>query len=232
MEPQRGGRRPRTAPEELRRRRRDQGPGSGGRGGSGGGANRVPAPQRDGHHRDLNYVVRNVPGFIPFETLPANTQSSPEMFGSLTADYTFPEDASHPGHRRAASSCRRPSRASSLTAGSPRREPSSYVSKGTSRFSPMTRTATPIFQGRVSLRWDLSTMLERIHLGPVHPRQQRHPRRHRSHRGHARPCASSRAPTSSASRRRFRRASRTPPGRALRIPLASRAAAEAGPSPA
>src|ERR1700748_3055930 len=40
-----------------------------------------------GIYRDLNYVVRNVPGFIPFETLPANTKTDPEMFGSLSADY-------------------------------------------------------------------------------------------------------------------------------------------------
>src|SRR6202041_612755 len=37
--------------------------------------------------RDLNYVVKNVPGFIPFETLPKDASTQPEIFGSLSADY-------------------------------------------------------------------------------------------------------------------------------------------------
>ncbi len=37
--------------------------------------------------RDLNYVVRNVPGFVPFETMPKDAQTDPEIFGALAADY-------------------------------------------------------------------------------------------------------------------------------------------------
>jgi hypothetical protein len=50
-----------------------------------------------GIFRELNFVVRNVPGFIPFETLPASAKTDPELFGSIAADYHFPNAHLTPG---------------------------------------------------------------------------------------------------------------------------------------
>ena len=43
--------------------------------------------------RDLNYVVKNVPGFIPFNTLPAQSSTQPELFGSVAADLELHQGA-------------------------------------------------------------------------------------------------------------------------------------------
>ena len=75
---ERRGRRPRPAPEELRRRRRHQG------------SSRPAAAALQGNlksgffrasltgiYRDLPYVLRNQPSFIPFETLPKDAKTDP-----------------------------------------------------------------------------------------------------------------------------------------------------------
>jgi hypothetical protein len=41
--------------------------------------------------RDLNFIVFNVPGLVPYQALPANTEVQPELFGQLSADYFFPK---------------------------------------------------------------------------------------------------------------------------------------------
>lgn len=47
--------------------------------------------------RDLNYVVRNVPGFIPFNTTPKSAATQPEAFGAFALDLHFPEPRLTPG---------------------------------------------------------------------------------------------------------------------------------------
>src|SRR5262249_53793701 len=47
--------------------------------------------------RNLNFVVRNVPGLIPVETLPSSLQTGPELFGAVSADYNFPDLHLTPG---------------------------------------------------------------------------------------------------------------------------------------
>jgi hypothetical protein len=39
--------------------------------------------------RDLNFIVFNVPGLVPYQALPENTKVQPELFGQLSADYFF-----------------------------------------------------------------------------------------------------------------------------------------------
>jgi hypothetical protein len=47
--------------------------------------------------RDLNYVVRNVPGFIPFNTTPKSATTQSEAFGAIAVDYHMPDLKLTPG---------------------------------------------------------------------------------------------------------------------------------------
>lgn len=47
--------------------------------------------------RDLNYVVRNVPGFIPFNTTPQSASTQPEAFGAVAVDYHIADWRLTPG---------------------------------------------------------------------------------------------------------------------------------------
>jgi hypothetical protein len=47
--------------------------------------------------RDLNYVVRNVPGFIPFNTTPKSATTQSEAFGAVALDYHLPDLKLTPG---------------------------------------------------------------------------------------------------------------------------------------
>ncbi len=47
--------------------------------------------------RDLNYVVRNVPGFIPFNTTPQSASTQPEAFGAVALDYHIADWRLTPG---------------------------------------------------------------------------------------------------------------------------------------
>jgi hypothetical protein len=108
--------------------------------------------------RDLNYVVRNIPGFIPFETLPQDSKSQPEIFGSLAATYHLPDLHLTPG---IAGGVQLPSTfQSQFTEGSvPASRTIVVRSQGDESILPYDQGRLPIFQGRVSMRWDLSRML-------------------------------------------------------------------------
>src|SRR6185437_10725516 len=47
--------------------------------------------------RDLAYVLRNQPSFIPFETMPKDATTTPEIFGSAAVDYYFDGPRLTPG---------------------------------------------------------------------------------------------------------------------------------------
>jgi len=108
-----------------------------------------------GIYRDLNFVVRNVPGFIPFETLPSSAKTDPELFFSGAADYHFPALHLTPG------------------IGGGLQMPATFRSQfddgaviaqrvivvrqqGDESILPYTKDRTPIVQARASLRWDIS----------------------------------------------------------------------------
>ena len=49
-------------------------------------------------YRDLEFLLFNVPGFVPFEALPSgNIQVNPEYFGAIAIDYHFPKSHLTPG---------------------------------------------------------------------------------------------------------------------------------------
>lgn len=43
-----------------------------------------------GFWRNLEYILRNVPSFVPFEGIPSQATTDPELFTALTVDYHFP----------------------------------------------------------------------------------------------------------------------------------------------
>jgi hypothetical protein len=111
-----------------------------------------------GMTQDLNYVVKNVPGFIPFETLPQDSKSQPQIFGSLAASYNFPDLHLTPG---IAGGVELPATfQSQFTEGSvPASRTIVVESQGNESILPYDEGRLPIVQGRVSLRWDLSRIM-------------------------------------------------------------------------
>ena len=108
--------------------------------------------------RDLNYVVRSVPGFIPFQTLPQDAKSQPEIFGSLAATYNLPDLHLTPG---IAGGVQLPSTFQSqfTEGGVPASRTIVVRAQGDESILPFDQGRLPIFQGRISLRWDLSRMM-------------------------------------------------------------------------
>ncbi len=108
--------------------------------------------------RDLNYVVRNVPGFIPFETMPKEASSQPEIFGSLAATYHLQDLHLTPG---IAGGVQLPSTFQSefTEGGVPASRTIVVRAQGDESILPYDQGRLPIFQGRISMRWDLSRMM-------------------------------------------------------------------------
>jgi hypothetical protein len=98
-----------------------------------------------GIFRNLNYVVRNVPGFIPFETLPSSAdyhiQSAhltPGIGGGIQLPSTF--------------------RSEFTDGGIPAQRVIVVRQQGDESILPYNKDRTPIMQARAAIRWDLSQM--------------------------------------------------------------------------
>ena len=111
--------------------------------------------------RDLNYVVRNVPGFIPFETLPQNAKTDPEIFGALAADYYIPSLRLTPG---LGGGIQLPStfRSEFTDGGVPASRTVVVRSQGNESILPYDAQRTPIYQARLSLRWNISEIISAV----------------------------------------------------------------------
>jgi hypothetical protein len=110
-----------------------------------------------GIYRDLNFVVRNVPGFIPFETLPSSAKSDAELFGSVAADYHFPGAHLTPG---IGGGIQLPAtfRSEFTDGGVPAQRVIVIRQQGDESILPYNKDRSAIFQARVALRWDISEM--------------------------------------------------------------------------
>jgi hypothetical protein len=110
-----------------------------------------------GIYRDLNFVVRNVPGFIPFETLPSSAKSDAELFGSIAADYHFPAAHLTPG---IGGGIQLPAtfRSEFTDGGVPAQRVIVIRQQGDESILPYNKDRSAIFQARVALRWDISEM--------------------------------------------------------------------------
>ena len=109
--------------------------------------------------RDLNYVVKNVPGFIPFETLPKDASTQPEIFGSLAADYYIRKLRLTPG---IAGGVQLPSTFQSTFSVDGLQANRTIVVRGQGDESilPLDEQRRPIYQARISLKWEISEMLK------------------------------------------------------------------------
>ncbi|MBK6690643.1 MAG: hypothetical protein IPG50_00295 [Myxococcales bacterium] len=112
-----------------------------------------------GLYKQLNFIVRNVPGFIPFETLPANAKSDPELFGALAADYHIASLKLTPG---ISGGIQLPAtfRSEFADGGSvPASRTIIVRTQGDNSILPYGAERSVAVQGRLSLRWTMSDML-------------------------------------------------------------------------
>jgi hypothetical protein len=111
--------------------------------------------------RTLSYVVRNVPSFIPFETLPDTSRSAPELFGSAAVSYYLPALRLTPefgGGVQAPATFK-----SVFDVGSTPGERTIVVRRqGDVSILPLNEDRNPIVQARLALRWTLSEMLSTV----------------------------------------------------------------------
>lgn len=108
-----------------------------------------------GIYRNLNFVVRNVPGFIPFETLPQSAKTDPELFGALAADYHIASAHLTPG---IGGGFQLPAtfRSEFSDGGVPAQRVIIVRQQGDESILPYNKERTPIMQARAAIRWDLS----------------------------------------------------------------------------
>jgi hypothetical protein len=109
--------------------------------------------------RDLPFVLRNQPSFIPFQTLPADAKSDPEIFIAAAADYHFPGTRLTPG---IGGGLQLPSTFTSESvdlSSAPISRTVVVREQGNIAILPVNTGAAPILQARASLRWDISEIL-------------------------------------------------------------------------
>jgi hypothetical protein len=112
-----------------------------------------------GIYRDLPFVLRNQPSYIPFETLPKDAKTTDEMFFAAALDYYFDSIHLTPG---LGAGLQFPSTFQSQSVDSSSAPINRTVvvrEQGDIAILPVNAKAQPIFQGRVSLRWDISRIL-------------------------------------------------------------------------
>jgi len=112
-----------------------------------------------GIYRDLPYVLRNQPSFIPFETMPAASKTTPEYFFAASADYYFEGPRLTPG---IGAGLQVPATFESTSVNSSSAPIDRTVvvrEQGNLAILPVNQSAVPIIQARVSLKWDVSRIL-------------------------------------------------------------------------
>lgn len=118
-------------------------------------------------YRDLEFVLFNVPSFVPFEALPTqNVTINPEFFGSIAFDYHFPKLHLTPGF---VLGFQRPaSITAQLTGAAVGSNPPGSVSgrrtvvvrrQGSFDILPENAQPTMIYALKALLRWDLSDIM-------------------------------------------------------------------------
>jgi hypothetical protein len=110
-----------------------------------------------GIYRNLNFVVRNVPGFIPFETLPQSAKTDPELFGAIAADYHIAAAHLTPN---VGGGIQLPStfRSEFTDGGVPAQRVIVVRQQGDESILPYNKERTPVMQARIAMRWDISEM--------------------------------------------------------------------------
>lgn len=111
--------------------------------------------------RDINFVMRNQPGFIPFQSLPERSHASPELFGAVAVDYHITPFRTTPGV------------AAGIKLPATFRSESGDVNNGIGRelvvreqgdlgILPEGTRAVPILHARASVRWAISELMSAV----------------------------------------------------------------------
>ncbi len=105
--------------------------------------------------RNLAFLQKNVPGFIPFSTLPQFSETTPELFGSFAASYYFPKSHLTPNFGigvQIPSTFR-----TEFTEGGVQASRTTVVRRaGQESILPYSAEVQPIVQSRIGVRWDLN----------------------------------------------------------------------------
>ncbi|MFO0763114.1 MAG: hypothetical protein U0359_42145 [Byssovorax sp.] len=115
-----------------------------------------------GIFRDLPFVLRNQPSFIPFETLPKAASTTNELFFAAAVDYYLPSAHLTPG---LGAGVQLPATFKSTTddsSSSPIERTVVVREQGNIAILPINKGSVPIFQARVSLKWDISRILSAL----------------------------------------------------------------------
>lgn len=115
-----------------------------------------------GIFRDLPYVLRNQPSFIPFQSLPDGAEVNPEFFVALAADYYIEAARLTPGIGAGLQLPATFTSTSTDLSSAPISRTVVVRDQGNIAILPVNTGATPIFQARASLKWDLSAILSTI----------------------------------------------------------------------
>ena len=112
-----------------------------------------------GIFRDLPFVLRNQPSFIPFETIPKNATTSNELFFAAALDYHIPSAHLTPGLGVGVQFPAQFKTSSVDTDSSPINRTVVIREQGNIAILPLNRDGVPIIQARASLKWELSSIL-------------------------------------------------------------------------
>jgi hypothetical protein len=112
-----------------------------------------------GIYRDLAYVLRNQPSYIPFQTIPLNSQVGDEIFAAAAVDYHIPEARLTPTLGLGVQVPATFSTSSLDASNAPINRTVVVREQGNIAILPIGRSSVPIIQARLSLRFDVSEML-------------------------------------------------------------------------
>ncbi|MBK7582142.1 MAG: hypothetical protein IPI67_18290 [Myxococcales bacterium] len=113
-------------------------------------------------YRDLPFVLRNQPSFIPFQTLPNNAKTEDETFFAASVDYYIESLRLTPGF---GAGLQNPATFRSESFDALGQDTSRTIvvrEQGNLAFLPVGEKRVPILQARGSLKWDLSPMMSAI----------------------------------------------------------------------
>jgi hypothetical protein len=115
-----------------------------------------------GIYRDLPFVVRNQPGYIAFESLPAAGSTTNELFFAAATDYYIESLHLTPGVGAGLQLPASFKSTSTDTSSAPIDRTVVVREQGNIAILPLNKGAVPIVQARVSLKWDISPILSAI----------------------------------------------------------------------
>ncbi len=115
-----------------------------------------------GIYRDVPFVLRNQPSFIPFESLPKAASTTNELFFAAGTDYYISSLHLTPGFGAGLQIPASFKSSSTDTASAPIERTVVVREQGNLAILPVNKHAVPIFQTRVSLKWDISPILSAI----------------------------------------------------------------------